>query len=152
MLPTFDDGEEFDDLGGERLRNNNPCNIIELYIRLEVLLRLKQSGHKDALTKADNQIDKIYKKGEIKNKQQYQNDLDKFSTSEMGLSKKIAQQIALSTRPKQKCICQLSWINLLLKIIYLNHYKQTSNKQFKVVVTFLTVYNRIFTNRYKQKY
>ena len=34
---------------------------------------------------------------------------------------------------------------------HLSQPRQTSNKQFKLAVTFLPVYKRIFTNRYKQK-
>ena len=58
-----------------------PSNIIDIYTRLEVLLGLKLSGHSDILTEASNLIDELYKRGEIKNKQQYQNALDKFLTN-----------------------------------------------------------------------
>ena len=57
-----------------------PSNIIDLYTRLEVLLGLKLSGHTDTLTEASNLIDELYKRGEIQNKQQYRNALDKFLT------------------------------------------------------------------------
>ena len=57
-----------------------PSNIIDIYTRLEVLLGLKLSGHSDTLTEASNLIDELYKRGEIQNKQQYRNALDKFST------------------------------------------------------------------------
>ena len=57
-----------------------PSNIIDIYTRLEVLLGLKLSGHTDTLTEASNLIDQIYKLGEIQNKQQYQNALNKFNT------------------------------------------------------------------------
>ena len=56
----------------------NPSNIIDIYTRLEVLLGLKLSGHTDTLTEASNLIDGLYKRGEIQNKQQYRNALDKF--------------------------------------------------------------------------
>ena len=56
-----------------------PSNIIDIYTRLEVLLGLKLSGHTDTLTEASNLIDELYKPGEIQNKQQYRNALDKFS-------------------------------------------------------------------------
>ena len=56
-----------------------PSNIIDIYTRLEVLLGLKLSGHTDILTEASNLIDELYKRGEIQNKQQYQNALDKFT-------------------------------------------------------------------------
>ena len=55
-----------------------PSNIIDIYTRLEVLLGLKLSGHSNTPTEASNLIDELYKRGEIQNKQQYQNALDKF--------------------------------------------------------------------------
>ena len=55
-----------------------PSNIIDIYTRLEILLGLKLSGHSNTLTEASNLIDELYKRGEIQNKQQYQNALDKF--------------------------------------------------------------------------
>ena len=57
-----------------------PSNIIDIYNRLEVLLGLKLSGHTDTLTEASNLIDELYKLGEIQNKQQYRNALNKFQT------------------------------------------------------------------------
>ena len=57
-----------------------PSNIIDIYTRLEVLLGLKLSGHTDTLTEASNLIDELYRQGEIQNKQQYRNALDKFLT------------------------------------------------------------------------
>ena len=56
-----------------------PSNIIDIYTRLEVLLGLNLSGHTDTLTEASNLIDELYKRGEIQNKQQYRNALNKFS-------------------------------------------------------------------------
>ena len=56
-----------------------PSNIIDIYTRLEILLGLKLSGHTDILTEASNLIDELYKRGEIQNKQQYRNALNKFS-------------------------------------------------------------------------
>ena len=56
-----------------------PSNIIDIYTRLEVLLGLKLSGHTDTLTEASNLIDELYKRGEIQNKQQYRNALNKFT-------------------------------------------------------------------------
>ena len=55
-----------------------PSNIIDIYTRLEILLGLKLSGHTDNLTEASNLIDELYRRGEIQNKQQYRNALDKF--------------------------------------------------------------------------
>ena len=57
-----------------------PSNIIDIYTRLEVLLGLKLSGHTDTLTEASNLFDELYKRGEIDNRQQYRNALNKFST------------------------------------------------------------------------
>ena len=58
-----------------------PSNIMDIYTRLEVLLGLKLSGHTDTLTEASNLIDELYRRGEIENKQQYRNALDKFLTN-----------------------------------------------------------------------
>ena len=57
-----------------------PSNIIDIYTRLEVLLGLKLSGHTDTLTEDSNLIDHLYNLGEIQNKKQYRNALDKFLT------------------------------------------------------------------------
>ena len=57
-----------------------PSNIIDIYTRLEVLPRLKLSGHTDTLTEASKLKDELYKRGEIQNKQQYRNALNNFST------------------------------------------------------------------------
>ena len=72
---------ESDNLEGEGVKIIIPSNIIDIYTRLEVLLGLKLSGHTDTLTEASNLIDELYKRGEIQNKQQYRNALDKFSTN-----------------------------------------------------------------------
>ena len=65
---------------GERVKIIIPSNIIDIYTRLEILLGLKLSGHTDTLTEASNLIDEFYKRGEIQNKQQYRNALNKFTT------------------------------------------------------------------------
>ena len=57
--------------------------IIDVYSRLEVLLGLKKSGHTDTLTEASNLKDELYKRGEIQNKQQYGNALNKFSKQQI---------------------------------------------------------------------
>ena len=57
-----------------------PSNINDIHKRLEVLLGLKLLGHTDTLTEASNLIDELYKRGEIQNKQQFRNALNKFST------------------------------------------------------------------------
>ena len=69
------------DLEGDGVKIIIPSNIIDIYTRLEILLGLKLSGHTDTLTEASNLIDELYKRGEIQNKQQYQNALNKFTTN-----------------------------------------------------------------------
>ena len=56
-----------------------PSNIKDVNTRLEVFLGLKLSGHTDTLTEASNLIDELYRRGEMKNKQQDRNALNKFS-------------------------------------------------------------------------
>ena len=76
---TFEEiTDDSDDLQGEGFKIIIPSNIIDIYTRLEVLLGLKLSGHSDALTEASNLIDELYKLGEIQNKQQYRNALNKY--------------------------------------------------------------------------
>ena len=78
---TFEEiTDDSDDLQGEGIKIIIPSNIIDIYTRLEILLGLKLSGHTDTLTEASNLIDEIYKRGEIQNRQQYRNALNKFST------------------------------------------------------------------------
>ena len=71
---------ESDSLEGEGVKIIIPSNIIDIYKRLEVLLGLKLSGHTDTLTEASNLIHELYTRGEIQNKQQYRNALNKFQT------------------------------------------------------------------------
>ena len=79
---TFDEiTDNSDDLQGEGVKIIIPSNIIDIYTRLEILLGLKLSGHTDTLTEASNLIDELYKRGEIQNKQQYRNALDKILTN-----------------------------------------------------------------------
>ena len=79
---TFEEiTDDSDDLQGEGLKIIIPNNIIDIYTRLEILLGLKLSGHTDTLTEASNLINDLYKRGEIQNKQQYRNALDKFLTN-----------------------------------------------------------------------
>ena len=75
-LPAIE--KESDIIEGEGVKFIIPSNIIDIYTRLEVLLVLKLSGHTDTLTEASNLIDELYKRGEIQNKQQYQNALNKY--------------------------------------------------------------------------
>ena len=77
---TFDEiTDDSDDLQGEGVKIIIPSNLIDIYTRLEVLLGLKLSGHTDTLSEASNLIDELYKRGEIQNKQQYRNALNKLS-------------------------------------------------------------------------
>ena len=69
------------DLEGQGVKIIIPSNITDIYNRLEILLGLKLSGQTDTLTEASNLIDELYKRGEIQNKQQYRNALNKFSSS-----------------------------------------------------------------------
>ena len=68
------------DLEGEGVKIIIPSNINDIQTRLETLLRLKISGHTQFLTETSNQIDELYKRGEIQNEQQYRNALNKFQT------------------------------------------------------------------------
>ena len=78
---TFEEiTDDSDDLQGEGVKIIIPSNINDIYTRLEIILGLKLSGHTDALLGASNLIDELYKRGEIQNKQQYRNALNKFST------------------------------------------------------------------------
>ena len=79
---TFEEiTDDSNDLEGEGLKIIIPSNIIDIYTRLETLLGLKLSGHTDTLTEARALIDELYKRGEIRNKKQYRNALDKFLTN-----------------------------------------------------------------------
>ena len=66
------------DLEGDGVIIIIPSNIVDIYTRLEVLLGLKISGHTDTLTEASNLIDELYRRGEIQDKKQYRNALNKF--------------------------------------------------------------------------
>ena len=70
---TFEEiTDSSDDLQGDGVHKIIvPSMIIDIYTRLEVLLRLKLSGHSNSLTEASNLKDELYKRGDIQNKQQY---------------------------------------------------------------------------------
>ena len=68
-------------LEGQGVKIIIPSNIIDIYTRLEILLGLKLSGQTDTITEASNLIGELYKRGEIQNKQQYRNALNKYPTS-----------------------------------------------------------------------
>ena len=68
-------------LKGKGIEKNIIASTInDIYTRLEILLGLKLSGHTDTLTEASNLIDELYKRGEIQNKKQYRNALNKIQT------------------------------------------------------------------------
>ena len=75
-LPAIEN--DSNNLQGEGVKIIIPNNIIDIYTRLEGLLGLKLSGHTDTLTEASNLLDELYKRGEIQNKQQYRNAINKF--------------------------------------------------------------------------
>ena len=78
---TFEEiNVDSDDLQGDGVKIIIPSNIIDIYTRLEKLLGLKLSGHTDTLTEASNLIDELYKRGQIQNKHQYRNALNKFQS------------------------------------------------------------------------
>ena len=78
---TFEENtDDSDDLQGEGIKTIIPSNIIDIFTRLQVLLGLQLSGHTDVFTEAIYLIDELYKQGEIQNKQQYRNAINKFST------------------------------------------------------------------------
>ena len=79
-LPSIEKVADSEDLQGEGVKIIILSNIIDIYTRLEVLLGLKLSGHTDTLTEASNLIEELYKRGEIKNKQQNRKALNKFQT------------------------------------------------------------------------
>ena len=67
------------DLEGYGVEIIIPSKIIDIYTRLEILC-LKLSCHSDTLTEASNLIDELYNRGEIQNKQEHRNALDKFNS------------------------------------------------------------------------
>ena len=68
------------DLQGQGVTIIIPSKLIDIYTRLEILLGLKLSGHTDTLTEASNLIVELYRRGEIQNKEQYRNAINKFSS------------------------------------------------------------------------
>ena len=78
---TFEETiDHSDDLQGEGVKIIIHSYIIDIYSRLEVLQGLKLFRHTDTLTESGNLFDELYKRGEIQNKQQYRNALNKFQT------------------------------------------------------------------------
>ena len=141
------------DLEGHGVKNFIPSTINNNYTRLEILLGLELSGHTDTLTEASNLIDELFKRGELQNKQQYRNALNKFSTPKMERPSELLEQIAFNTRPEIEDI-------MLIVMDKFTHEEnvsqplQTNIEQIKTAVTFLTGYNGIFnvTNTNKKFY
>ena len=71
--------DDSDDLQGEGVKIIIPSILTDIYTRLKIILGLKLSGHTDTLTEASILIDGLNRRGEIQNKQQYRNALNKFS-------------------------------------------------------------------------
>ena len=80
LLPAIENVEDSSDLEGQRVKIVISSDIIDIYTRRETLLGLNLSGHTDTLTGASNLIDELYKRGEIQNKQEYRNALNKITT------------------------------------------------------------------------
>ena len=78
--PTLPSIENISDgIQGEGVKIIITFNIIDIYTRLQILLDLKLPGQTDSLTEASNLIDEVYRRGEVQNKQQNRNALNKFS-------------------------------------------------------------------------
>ena len=100
---------------------------------MEVLLRLKSSGHTNFLTESSNIIDKVYKRGELQNEQQYRTALDKFHTQQMELPIKILEQIVINTRRK----IEDHLLSDMVKSTHKGHLSQlleTISNQFKKLI------------------
>ena len=108
-----------------------PSNIIGIWSRLEILLGLKQSGHTQSLTEASNLIDELYYIGKVKYKtiKNVQMLLINLKLFKWNFLVNFGNK-AFNTRPKLKNMCQLLWVNLYMKKIYLNHYKLINNLNF----------------------
>ena len=132
-----------DDLQGEGVKFIIPSNIIGIYTRLEILLGLRLSGHTNTLTEASNLIDELYKRGEIQNKQQYRNALDKFYTKKRKLLGEMLEQMAHNTRPKIEEQVLIG-MDKSTHEEHLSQSLQTNIKRFIIAITFLTGYNGIF--------
>ena len=72
--------DDSDDLESQGVKIIIPSNIIDIYTRLEILIRLKLSAHADTLTEASNLIDELQMRSEIQNEKQNRNALNNFCT------------------------------------------------------------------------
>ena len=75
-------------------------NIFDNYSRLQILIRLKLSGHTGTPTENSNLMCEKYKRGESKNKQQYRKALDNSPAELKELPSKVLEQCAFNTRHK----------------------------------------------------
>ena len=132
---TFDEVtlDSDSNLQGQGVKIIIPSNLIDIYTKLEILLRLKISGHSDTLTEVSNLIDELYKRGEIQNKQQYRNALYKFSSHKNELPSKLLEQIAYSTRSRiEEHILIVMDKSTHEEHLYFNRYKQIINNLKKL--------------------
>ena len=79
-LPTFENVEDSDNLECQGVKIIFPSDIVNIYTRLEILLRLKLSGHTDTLAEAKNLIGNSDNRSEIQSEQHYRNAPNKFHT------------------------------------------------------------------------
>ena len=137
MNRNIDSAEESDNWQSGGVKIVIPSNIIDIYTRLEVLPRIKLSGHTDTLTEASNLTDKLYKTVETQNEQQCRDALDKFHTNKVELPNKILEQTVFNTRPK----IEEHMLFVMDKYTHEEHLfqpLQTNNRQFNIAITILT--------------
>ena len=111
-----------------------PSHIIVVYNILEVLLRLKKSGHTNFSTERSNLIDEFYKRGEIQNEQQDRTALDIFHSQQMELPSKNVEEVAINTRP----IIEEHTLSVMDKSTHekrLSQHLEPNNNQFKIAIT-----------------
>ena len=110
---------------------------------MEGLLEIKPSGHAIILTEACNLIDEFFEKREIENKRQYRKAPDELHTIPMKVPGKLLEQIVFKKGPKIE-EQMLIVMDKSTPEELLSQHLQTSSKQHKIAVTFLTVYNGAF--------
>ena len=57
-----------------------PSDSDEIWADLDILMKIKSSGYTNTLILASQLLDALFKKGEIKTEQKYQNAINKFKT------------------------------------------------------------------------
>ena len=115
-------------------------DTFDIWIKLEVILRIKLSGQTDTSTEASNLIDDFYKNEERENEQQYWNALDKFYANLLEISNMFLEQTTFKTSSKieEHVLVVMDESTREEKISEL---LQTNNKQLIIAVNFLTGYN-----------